>query len=95
MKTDTKTVNVQKTHALNIFQAGLDAVAPGRAIARHCHRRGDHLTIGSNVYDLSAYKKVFVVGGGKAGGIKTDTGTGFPGDRHTCVGFPAQNAIRH
>ncbi len=67
MNTDVKKGNMQKTHALNIFQAGLDAVAPGRAIAGHCHRLGNHLTMGGTVYDLSEYKKVFVVGGGKAG----------------------------
>ena len=67
MNTDVKKGNVQKAHALDIFQAGLDAAAPGRAIARHCHCRENHLTIGGNVYDLSRYKNVFVVGGGKAG----------------------------
>jgi hydroxypyruvate reductase len=67
MKTDWKAINTRKAHALDIFQAGLEAVAPGRAIARHCHRRGNRLTMGRNVYDLSEYKKVLIVGGGKAG----------------------------
>ena len=81
MKPDVKKVNMQKTHALNIFQAGLDAVAPGRAIARHCHRRGHHLTMGSNIYDLSEFKKVFVVGGGKAGAAMAEGLEAICGDR--------------
>ena len=81
MNTDVKKINMRKIHALNIFQAGLKAVTPGRAIARHCNRRGNHLTIGSKVYDLSEYKKVFVVGGGKAGAAMAAGLEAICGDR--------------
>ena len=67
MKTDLKGIDTQKAHALDIFQAGLRAVAPGSAVRKHCRRNGNRLTMGSEVYDLSGYKKILVVGGGKAG----------------------------
>ncbi|MBW2594253.1 MAG: DUF4147 domain-containing protein, partial [Deltaproteobacteria bacterium] len=40
MKTDLKKINTRRVHALDIFKAGLESVAPGSAIARHCRRRG-------------------------------------------------------
>ncbi|RLC32076.1 MAG: glycerate kinase, partial [Deltaproteobacteria bacterium] len=67
MKTDLKGIDTQKAHALDIFQAGLTAVAPGSAVRKHCRRNGNRLTMGSEVYNLSGYKKILVVGGGKAG----------------------------
>jgi len=67
MKSDLKGIDTRKVHALNIFQAGLSAVAPGSAIQKYCRRQGNLLTIASDTYDLSEYKKILIVGGGKAG----------------------------
>lgn len=48
-----------------ILDAALDAVAPGRAVARHLRREGDVLVVDGLQYDLSGYDRVFVVGAGK------------------------------
>ncbi len=81
MKTGLKGIDSRKAHALEIFKAGLKAVAPGSAIARHCRRIGNLLTIGSEVYDLSRYKKILVVGGGKAGSAMAAEIEAILGDR--------------
>ncbi len=67
MGTELKSIDIQKVHALEIFQAGIKAVEPGKAIQNLCRLQGNHLTIGNDVYNLPAYKKIFIVGGGKAG----------------------------
>lgn len=70
--TDTKALQqnaiLKRMHqdARKIFQAGLQAVDPRDAIRRHCHRRGNHLKIGSQTYDLAATDRLLVVGAGKA-----------------------------
>lgn len=53
--------------AVDIFQAGLRAVAPGDAIKNFCQLDGDRLTVDGQLYDLSLFKKIFVLGAGKAG----------------------------
>ncbi len=52
--------------AAAIFQAGLRAVAPEEAVRRHVHRDGDALIVTGRRYDLPAFRKVIVVGAGKA-----------------------------
>ena len=49
-----------------VQQAALAAVEPGAAVQRHVRRRGNLLTIGGRDYDLAAFDRVWVVGGGKA-----------------------------
>jgi glycerate 2-kinase len=55
-----------RNDALTIFQAGIEAVAPKRAINRFCKRQGNVLTIGKNAFDLNAYENIYIVGAGKA-----------------------------
>ncbi len=81
MKTDLERVDIRKAHAIEIFLAGIRAVAPGRAIKKYCRRHGDYLTLGNDVYDLSEYKKIFVVGGGKAGAAMAVEVEAILGDR--------------
>jgi glycerate 2-kinase len=50
-----------------ILQAALDAVEPQEALRRHLRREGSRLYIGDQVYDLDFYRRVLVIGGGKAG----------------------------
>ena len=52
--------------ALFIFQSGLDAVDPETAVQRYVSRDGDHLSIHSQDYDLSAIQNIFIIGAGKA-----------------------------
>ena len=52
--------------AVAIFQAGIAAVDPSAALKKYLCRRGDLLIVGSNRYDLRDYKRVLVVGAGKA-----------------------------
>ncbi len=47
-------------------RAALTAVDPEAAIQRHVRRNGHELTVGERRYDLDAYDRVFVIGGGKA-----------------------------
>ena len=53
--------------AVDIFQAGLQAVAPGEAIKRYCRLEGEALLVDGQAYDLDRFEKVFVCGAGKAG----------------------------
>jgi len=54
-------------HAIDIFQAGLQAVAPGAAIKVFCQLEGNTLTVSGCHYDLDRFEQIFVLGGGKAG----------------------------
>lgn len=52
---------------LAVLDAALDAVDPVRAIHRLVTVEGDTLYIGDTAHDLARYRRVIVVGGGKAG----------------------------
>ena len=54
--------------ALEILGSALDAVDPKKAIFDKVKREGNLLRAGGKVYDLTEFKRIFVVGGGKAGG---------------------------
>lgn len=51
-----------------IFQHALAAVLPEAALHRHVHldAGANCLTVAGRPYDLTAYRRIFVVGGGKA-----------------------------
>ncbi len=53
--------------AVEIFQAGLLAVAPGPAIKSFCQLNDEILTVDGQDYDLGQFNKIFVLGAGKAG----------------------------
>lgn len=55
-----------RLNAKNIFQKGVAAVDPGRAVKRVCRRQGDQLLIGHRTYDLSICRNLLVIGAGKA-----------------------------
>ena len=57
----------QQLHAKDIFEAGLEAVAPGAAIKRFCHLDEEILTVDGQSYELSQFNQIFVLGAGKAG----------------------------
>jgi hydroxypyruvate reductase len=62
----TETLKKLRRDAAAIFQAGLRAVAPEEAMRRHVQRDGDVLKVAGRRYDLPAFRKIIVVGAGKA-----------------------------
>lgn len=52
--------------ALAIWKAGLKAADPVEAVAARFHRQGDTLIAGGRKYPLASFRRVFVVGAGKA-----------------------------
>jgi hydroxypyruvate reductase len=55
-----------RAHAMQIFQAGLQAVDPVEAIKRHTRQDKDFLFIGDCRFNLNDYDRIRVVGAGKA-----------------------------
>lgn len=52
---------------LSIMEAALTAVDPYQAVRAHLRRSGDELWIDGQLYDLSRFRRILVVGAGKAG----------------------------
>jgi glycerate 2-kinase len=52
--------------AIAIFRSGLAAADPGRAVLRHARLSGDSLIAGPRRYALSRYRRILVLGAGKA-----------------------------
>lgn len=57
----------KRRDAAAIFQAGLQAAAPGAAIKKHCRLAGGILVVDGHSYDLDLFSRVIVLGAGKAG----------------------------
>ena len=55
-----------RKHALQIFQAGLQAVDPVEAIEQHTRIEKDLLFISNRQFNLKDYDRILVVGAGKA-----------------------------
>lgn len=66
-----------------IFEAGLEAVEPVKAVKRHVRRREGRLVIGDQTYELDKYKSVHVVGAGKAAAAMALAVEELLGDRLT------------
>ncbi|HSW51330.1 MAG TPA: glycerate-2-kinase family protein, partial [Bryobacteraceae bacterium] len=66
MKKTTPELKLRK-QALGIFRAALDASDPAVAIRRHVRVSGGVLTAGNRKYRLDSFRRVFVIGAGKAG----------------------------
>ncbi len=49
-----------------ILEAALNAVDPAVCVENALHRSGDTLSLGDQVYDLTSFRRVFVIGMGKA-----------------------------
>ena len=56
----------QGERVLRILSAALSAVEPGRAITQHLKREGNWLLAGSTRYNLTEFRRVRIVGLGKA-----------------------------
>ena len=58
----------QREDMLAVLAAALKAVDPAQAVRNCVRREGARLTVGDNAYDLAAFKRILVVGAGKASG---------------------------
>lgn len=66
---------------LAVLEAALAAVDPYQAVKRVLERNGDQLVIGGQVYDLTRFQRIFVLGAGKAGAPMTQAVEAMLGDR--------------
>ena len=69
--------------AWQIMRAALAAVDPARAVRNALRREGDTLHVAGRRYDLRRYRRVFVVGAGKASGPMAQALEEVLGDRIT------------
>ena len=71
----------RRQQALQILGAALEAVDPAGVIKQEIRRQGDELTVRERVYDLASFRRVVVVGGGKASGTMASALEDILGDR--------------
>jgi hydroxypyruvate reductase len=64
-----------------ILAAALNAVEPGEAVRRHVRREGEQLTVAGRVYDLSSFRRVHLLGIGKASVAMAEALAGILGER--------------
>ena len=65
---NTETLHADRRQQLaEIMAAALAAVDPAEAIRRHMRRHDHILEVDGHTYDLNAFRRVIVIGGGKAG----------------------------
>jgi glycerate 2-kinase len=64
-----------------ILSAALEAVEPGTAVARSLQRRGERLLVAGREYDLERYRRIWIVGAGKAGAPMARSAAGILGER--------------
>ncbi len=81
LRTETGGKDARYDDALAILQAALDAVDPVQAVRRVLRREGDSLHVGGRAYDLRRFRRVWVVGAGKAGAAMTQAVEGVLGER--------------
>jgi hydroxypyruvate reductase len=67
--------------ALDCIEAGVEAALPDRAIRRELTLDGELLRVADETYDLGAFERVLVLGGGKAAGGLTAALESLLGDR--------------
>ena len=58
----------QREDMMTVLAAALKAVDPAQAVRNCVRREGPRLMVGDNVYDLDSFKRILVVGAGKASG---------------------------
>lgn len=68
---------------VTVLEAALAAVDPYGAVLHILQRQGDILTVGAQQYDLTQFRRVFVIGAGKAGAPMTGAVEQVLGDRIT------------
>jgi glycerate 2-kinase len=68
---------------LKILESALDAVDPKEAIYNKVKAEGSKLHVDGKTYDLTRFRRVYLVGGGKAGGSMTEAIESLLGDKLT------------
>ena len=63
----SRNLEQMQNDALEIFRAGVEAVEPSAAVKRYCRREGNRLLVHQDAYDLTEFKRIYVIGAGKAG----------------------------
>ncbi|MCY4436701.1 MAG: glycerate kinase [Chloroflexi bacterium] len=58
----------QREDMMAVLAAALKAVDPAQAVRNCVRREGTRLVVGDNAYDLDSFKRILVVGAGKASG---------------------------
>jgi glycerate-2-kinase len=76
-----------------LLQAALAAVDPAQAVRHTMRREGDRLYVGERCYDLGAFRRVLVVGTGKAGASMAQAAEDILGVTHH--GWPRQRQVRN
>jgi hydroxypyruvate reductase len=71
----------ERKSILAVLEAALDAVDPVQATSNVLVRKGDTLTVAGRTYDLRHYRRVIVVGAGKAGAPMAQAVEAVLGDR--------------
>jgi glycerate 2-kinase len=69
--------------ARELVSAALASVDPAKAVRKYLRREGDTLTVAGHSYDLRKYRRVLVVGGGKASAPMAQAVEEILGDRVT------------
>ena len=69
--------------ALNCILSALDAVNPKKAVFNNVKRRENLLVIGRYKFDLTEYRNIYVLGGGKASGLMAEAIEEILGDKIT------------
>ncbi len=80
----SRTLQTLRAHAQQIFNAGLVAAEPGTAVRRNLRRDNDRLVLVGPpevAFDLNAFRRVVVVGAGKAAAAMGAALEGILGDR--------------
>ena len=67
------TETILRRDALAIFKAALKAADPAEAIGRHVSLSGASLQVGRKRYDLGRYRRIVVIGAGKASARMAET----------------------
>ena len=81
MTTQADQVETMRQHAMEIFQAALNAADPMEAIHRYVKLAGEGLQIGEHRYNFQDYDRILVVGAGKAGAPMAKALEDLLGDR--------------
>lgn len=69
--------------AHELVTAALASVDPAKAVRKYLHRDGDTLTVAGRSYNLDHYRRILVVGGGKASAPMAQAVEAILGDRVT------------
>jgi glycerate 2-kinase len=66
MPVQPRSIHRMREDARAIFNSGLQAVEPGAAIKRYCRVEADQLIVDRQTYDLRGYRRIVIIGAGKA-----------------------------